>query len=675
MTGLAARVLLFATIAIGPQAAPHIVVTPDLLLKHYASSKVNIPEVTWLPDGSALLFAAEARRLRACTLPSTTPKTDDEIWIATLDVRRHACRLLVQGRRPRPSPDGLRIAFVAGDGTESRIAAVGITGDGLRNLSQPSGGLASYFSDFAWSPDGSSIAYGFRPDPPARSPATGTTSTVRVIGGEGDLPPDSEIWSVTVSNGERRQVFRQAAQFTDFEWFPDGRALLFVARGGPEYRSNGFAAEIRVLDVAAGSARTVVKDAGVQHLRPDLSPDGRRLGFNYDSNNIFYPYFYRAAIRPVAGGPIRTLTESLWVKLSPRWGPDNSTLFFGGKTGAFTHIFSSDGTGVPKQITRGSREVHQFALSADGRSLAWVALDPYGRIEIRSASSDGSDEQMLLDFTPEIGALRLAPVEEIRWKSKDGLQIVGLLVKPLNYEPGRRAPLLVDLHGGPLGGVGFAGRVLLTSPLEWQMWAAKGFAVLHPDYRSSGIYGWDVLVAMREKQDDAERDFDDVMSGVDHVVGAGVADPTRLAIIGHSAGAIRTNWIITHTHRFKAAVSYEGIADMGLVYGTAPVGGNPAIEWHYKGRPWDVPGNYRQGSPLTFVKGVKTPTMFVSGELGTALFHNQALFTALRVQGVPTELLVYGGEGHVIAKPPNQRDLLTRVIAWIDRWLAPAGSQ
>jgi dipeptidyl aminopeptidase/acylaminoacyl peptidase len=670
MTGLAARVLISATVAIGPQAASQVVVTPDLLLRDYASSMLNIPEVTWLPDGSALLFAAEARRLRTCTPSPTAPTNDDEIWIATLDVKRRACRLLVQGRRPRPSPDGLRIAFVAGDGVASRIAVTGITGDGLRHLSEPSGGLASYFSDFAWSPDGSRIAYGFRPDPPARAPAP-TTSTVRVIGGDGDLPPDSEIWSVTVSDGERRQLWRQAAQFTDFEWFPDGRALLFVARGGPEYRTNGFSAEIRVLDMPGGSVRTVVKDAGVQLLRPDLSPDGRRLGFNYDPNNIFYPYFYRAAIRPVAGGPIRTLTDSLWVRLSPRWGPDNSTLFFGGKPGAFTHIFCSDGTGVPKQITRGPREVHQFALSADGRSLAWVALDPYGRMEIRSASSDGSGERVLLDFTAEISALRLAPVEEIRWKSKDGLQIVGLLIKPLNHQPGRRAPLIVDLHGGPLGGVGFAGRVLLTSPLEWQMWAARGFAVLHPDYRSSGIYGWDVLIAMREKQDDAERDFDDVMSGVDHVIGAGVADPSRLAIIGHSAGAIRTNWIVTHTHRFKAAVSYEGAADMALGYGTAMVGGNPAIEWHYRGRPWDVPEHYRQSSPLNFVKGVRTPTMFVSGEQGIALFHNQALFTAWKVQGVPTEFLVYGGEGHVIANPANQRDLLTRVIGWIDKWLAP----
>ncbi len=223
----------------------------------------------------------------------------------------------------------------------------------------------------------------------------------------------------------------------------------------------------------------------------------------------------------------------------------------------------------------------------------------------------------------------LGDVEEVRWKSHDGLEIHGLLIKPLGYEPGKKYPLLINVHGGPVGGVYLRGEILLTSPLEWQMWAAKGFVVFIPDYRTSEIPGWGPLLKARENQDFNERDMDDIMSGVDHIIQMGLVDPSKLALIGHSNGSYLTNWIITHTNRFKVAVSYEGVAEMYIAYGAGMrVGGNTFAEWMFKGKPWEVPQNYRKNSSIEYVKGVKTPTLFISGDYSGGsgvenLFHHE----------------------------------------------------
>jgi dipeptidyl aminopeptidase/acylaminoacyl peptidase len=653
-------------------------VTIDRLMTDFATS-VPLPSMRWFPGDSAVVFASEGRRLRMCSgSPQAGGAQLKASWIAVMDTRSGACRLVALGRDPHISPDGRSIAFVADSGAATHIAVVPAQGGSPHAVTQSNAGIGTFFSGFAWSPDGRSLVYGFRPGntarPPVRADSAPRRSSVVVIGAAGDRPPDSVLWTASADGTSRRRVFTAPAQLQNIVWVND-REVVLTAYGSLEYRTDNFASVVEAVDLASGKTRVIIKDAGVQGLNPSLSRDRKQIAFLYDTGSVFFPFYHRVATVPVTGGPFLVRTDSIWLHGYPEWGNDGRSIYFAGQKGALTQLYSVAATGerTRHEITRGPRSVANFALSPNGRFIAWTARDYYGRVELRLSNSDGSNERMLLNLTPEVDSLALSDVREVRWRSRDGLEIAGILIYPLGYHAGVRYPLLVDVHGGPIGGLGIGGRILTSTPLEWQMWAAKGYAILQADYRSSALYGFDQVLAERGKNAVPDKDMDDVMSGVDHVIALGIADSSRLAILGHSAGGYLTNWILTHTHRFKVGVSYEGYADQYLGYGTGMrVGGNASAEWTMLGKPWNVPANYRAASPSEFVKGVTTPTLFVSGRNGIALFHNEFLYTAWKQQDVPVQFVVYGGEGHVITRPENVRDLLERATAWVDRWSGPA---
>jgi dipeptidyl aminopeptidase/acylaminoacyl peptidase len=383
---------------------------------------------------------------------------------------------------------------------------------------------------------------------------------------------------------------------------------------------------------------------------------------------------------PIQGGKIQPLTDDIYVSSGNQWAPDGKRVYFGCKEGAYNQLCSVELSGGWKRVIAEPRNVSNASLSPDGRTLLFTTQDIHGTVQIRTADPDGRNERVVSDLTPTaFRDLAFGEAQEITWKSTDGLVIHGVLVKPLGYQPGRKYPLLVDLHGGPVGGIALMGSILMKTPMELHMWAAKGYAVLLADYRESEVFGWKAVLQQRENQDYLQRNMDDIMTGVDALIAQGIADPKKLLLVGHSYGGIMTNWIITHSHRFKVAVSYEGSAENYLSYGAAMrVGGNPAMEWFYKGKPWDVPQNYRKNAASEYVKGVETPTLFIacdySGLSGVErLYEHEFMYTALRQQGVDTKMLIYRGEGHVISRPENLRDLMLHCIDWLDGHLNDGG--
>jgi dipeptidyl aminopeptidase/acylaminoacyl peptidase len=504
--------------------------------------------------------------------------------------------------------------------------------------------------------------------------SSSTAPAVIVRGGPGDVPPDTQVWVADVPSGHARQVHAGPYQINTLKWHPAGSQLVIAAYNYLEYGDDESYGEVKSIAVESGEARTLVRDHGVQLLRPVPSPDGAHVAFTSFPENIPYPEFWHIAVVPANGGPVRHLTKDTFVDSAPVWAPDGSAIYFRAKIGAFTQICRVTLDGVMQQITTGPRSSSSPAISPDGRHLVWGTRDASGASDLRIARSDGSDERILEHPAPGLARLQLGAAEEFRWESRDGLQIAGFLVKPPNFRKDKRYPLLVDLHGGPVGGASLSGSLLISSPLEYHMWAARGFVVFAPDYRSSAVYGWDQILKARGAQDANERDFDDIMSGVDRLIALGLVDADRMAIVGHSYGAYLTNWVITQTTRFRAAVSYEGYADNYYVYGTQfTTGGNRVQEWLFKGKPWEVPENYRRSSPSEYVARIRTPTLFISGQSadagGMALFHNEFMYTALRQQKIPARLLVYPGEGHVVRTPANMASLLHESIAWIETHL------
>lgn len=634
------------------------VVTAELLLKHFSSTG-RTPQAKWLANSRKIVFE---------TGGETFSQENKERWIELLDVDSGQRKRLVRGTNPHPSPDGTKISYLISEGesTEIRVKST-LADEEPRSIAEFTKAPGIYA--VSWSLDSRRIAYVFRPAAKPKNVAQTPASTVRVIAPNGDIPPDSEIWIADIKTKESKKVYSGSHNIYNLSWFPDNKSLLFTAVRTFQYFDDSILGEVRSLSLDTGKTQTLIKDAGIQSLRPVISPDGSEIAFTFDPTNIIYPEFWNIAVTPAAGGKIRQLTHGIFISSAPEWTPDKSKIFFTCKKGAFSQICSVTLDGKLRQLTNVPQNASKIDISSDGNSIIWTSEDAQGRTEIRLSGIDGSGERVLIDFTPEIKNLVLGDVQEIRWKSRDGLEIAGLLIKPVGYQRGKKYPLWVDLHGGPVGGINLAGSILNSSPLEWHLWAVKGFVVLVPDYRSSAVYGWKYVLSARKNQDANERDFDDIMSGVDYVQNLGLVNQEKMVLSGHSYGSVLTNWIITHTQRFTVAVSYEGWADNYLAYGTGlRTGGNSIFEWLYSGKPWEVPENYRKSSSTEYVKDIKTPTMFVSGDTNAApLFHNEFLYTALKKQNVDTVMLVYRGEGHVIQKPENQRDLLLRVINWINK--------
>ncbi|MEK7406339.1 MAG: S9 family peptidase [Acidobacteriota bacterium] len=683
--------------------------TAEKLLADYSSLLARRPVARWLPDSKQVVFLF---------LDRGQPERERKTEVVTVDVdSARSVRFPVPGSSPRISPDGSMVAYLAGDKDQTQLWVMSARTGNTRPLTQPLEGLKAAghswsgdsrqiafltadkeggqlwvvsveeqkprevtrvvgspgTTELVWSPDSRWIAYTYRPPPKARESKAGDAkaSSVVIVGEEGDVPRDSEIWLADLNSQSHRKLVSGPYAVQDLTWFPDGRSLLFTARVAFEYKNDRSLQDVRTVSVPEGKLRIVIKDSG-QTLRPSLSPDGRRIAFCYDRTNLVFPFFLNLATVPVQGESPRQLTRDIFVIPPIAWAPGANRLYFTGKPGAFTRIYSATPAGEVQQLIRTPGHASGITASPDSRSLAWTSQDAQGRAEIRVARSDGQGERVLFDLTSDLNLLALGQVEEVRWKSRDGLEIAGLFIRPVGYEAGRKYPLLVEVHGGPIGGVYLMGPILNSSPLEWHLWAGRGYAVFVPDYRSSAVYGWDHVVQARERQDANDRDFDDIMSGVDYVLNTGMVDAGRMALIGHSSGAALTNWIVTRTQRFRVAVSKEGWAESHLAYGTGSrVGGNSILEWYCKGKPWEVPQNYRKNSMIEDVNNIKTPMLFISGDTNPAiaLYHNEFLYSALKKQGVDTRFLVYRGEGHNILRPENQRDVLMRILDWVDSHL------
>jgi dipeptidyl aminopeptidase/acylaminoacyl peptidase len=260
----------------------------------------------------------------------------------------------------------------------------------------------------------------------------------------------------------------------------------------------------------------------------------------------------------------------------------------------------------------------------------------------------------------------LGRTEVIRWKSADGLEIEGLLTYPVGYAKGKRAPLLLVIHGGPMGVFtqSFAGT---AGPYPVAAFAAKGYAVLRANVRGSSGYGKKFRYA--NYGDWGGGDFQDLMTGVDHVIGLGVADPERLGVMGWSYGGYMTAWTITQTKRFRAASVGAGVTNLMSFTGTADI---PSfLPDYFAGEFWDRLDAYRAHSAMFHVKGVSTPTLIQHGERDARvpLTQGKELYNALKRQGCATQMVIYPRTPHGIEEPRLLLDCMKRNLEWFDRYL------
>jgi dipeptidyl aminopeptidase/acylaminoacyl peptidase len=405
---------------------------------------------------------------------------------------------------------------------------------------------------------------------------------------------------------------------------------------------------------------------------PQYSPDGKYIAFRSQSRPGYESDRQRLLVLERTTGRLTSLTEDLDRSVNSfTWFPDSSRLFFTvtdrGRQGIQAVPVAGGGLRV---VASGNSTLDDMTFTPDGKTLVFTRQSGASPIEIVRASSAGGAPVPLTHFNDAVlSAHWLTPLEELFTDVGDGVQIQSFVVKPAGFDPGKKYPAMMVIHGGPEGEFGES----WTYRWNAQVFASAGYVVVMPNFHGSVGYGQPFTDAVNH--DWGGKPYDDIMAVTDKVAKLPYVDPDRMVAAGGSYGGYMIDWILGHTTRFKALVSHDGVYDLRSETGETEELWFPF--WEFGGTPWDNPEMYVRWSPSMFAKEFKTPTLVVHGELDFRVPYGQGLqlFTALQMQKVPSQLLIFPDEGHWVLKPQNSMLWYKTFIDWMDRWAkAPAAA-
>jgi|HubBroStandDraft_6_1064221.scaffolds.fasta_scaffold79958_3 dipeptidyl aminopeptidase/acylaminoacyl peptidase len=594
-----------------------------------------------------------------------------QIWIAMLSTGERY--QLTHGRKsnqtPKWSPDSAFIAFSSERDGKKQIYRISPTGGEAAQLTSEDNGVDS----FAWSPDGTTLAYtSTGPESKAKKDRKDKYGEYEVINGDYSM---QHLWLVKAPSEipadlkqlPKPEALTSGSQFSvsDFSWAPDGKRIAFEAQRDPDLSSQD-TATLYVVNVGDKLVRKLLDGAGPQH-HPVWSPDGKHIAFTTSNGEKYFFYMNsHLAVVNAEGGAARLLAKDF--DEEPRlsgWGPDG--IHFGGQQKAESAVFRLNfETGKTARINpAGQASVQGATYTPDGRMLAGVISRPNQFAEVFVSSATDFAPRILTSMNDQYKAFHLAAREVVQWKSSDGATIEGILIKPADYDPARKYPLLVVIHGGPTGidtPVRSADRYY---PVE--MFAAKGALVLKPNYRGSAGYG-EKFRALNVRNLGLG-DYQDVISGVDSLIAKGIVDKDRVGAMGWSQGGYISAFITTYSDRFKAVSVGAGISDWMTYYVNTDI--HPFTRQYLKATPWEDPEIYQKTSPIFYVNRAKTPTLIQHGDQDKRVPPPNAfeLYQALKDRGVPVKLVLYKGFGHPINKPKQQRAVMEHNYEWFSKYI------
>jgi len=649
--------LVFATYLSVAYAQSHVPTLDDLLtLKTVGGTQIS-------PDGKHVAYAVTYGDFKSDSFVT-------HIWLA--DTVSGKSIQLTRGEKsstnPRWSPDGKWLAFTSNRlEDKNQLFVIDPTGGEAQQLTKSETAVGN----FSWSDDGKTIAY------TAGEPTSQPLKDRKDYYGDYDVVRAGysyvHLWTIDVAEAMKApSAGKQRTKKPDFSvdsfaWAPNGGRIVFSATVNPDL-IQGVTSDVYLLDLKDDSVKKIVATEGPDN-NPRFSPDGKQIVFTSAmGEKVFFASNSRLAVVSVDGGTPRSISDSF--DENPgllEWKTDG--IYFSGSQKTASHLFRVDPANG--KITRLSSPDNLmatgFSLSRSSDAMSFAAGSPTSIAEVFVSDLRRFTPRKLTSLNDQTKSLTLGTREVISWKSQDGATIEGILIKPANFDPSKKYPLLCIIHGGPTG----TDRPLLLSPdaryYPSDIWAARGALILKVNYRGSAGYG--EKFRRLNVRNLGVGDAWDVLSGVDYLISKGWVDKNKVGCMGWSQGGYISAFLTTSTDRFVAISVGAGISNWATYYYNTDI---TPFTINYLGTdPAEDPTIYAKTSPMNYIKTARTPTLIQHGEVDrrVPIANAYELRQGLENRGVPVTMIVYKGFGHPITKPKAQRAVMQHNLSWFGHYI------
>lgn len=665
-----------AAVAFAQAAAP---AATRLLTKDtfYQMESIQNPRIS--PDGTQVVFARGY-------VDTMKDQQASNLWI--VDVKGERLRQLTDGpwrdTAPVWAPDGKRLAFLSNRSGATQAHVLWLdtreTAQLTRVERDPSG--------LVWSPDGGHLAFTMTlpddtpilpvklpPSPKGAQLAKGATLVDRLSWGADGVGQTAREWRHVfvvdaATGGVARQVTSGSYNHGSPEWSADGRTIYVSGIRKPDAEYLRGDTEIYAVDLATLDVRALTDRDGPDG-NPLVSPDGRWIAYTGFDQRNFTSHLASLYLMEAGGGGKRMLAGRL--PSSPRvvgWASDGAGVYYSMEERGEDNLYfvaMTAGT-APRKVTSGAHVLQGVSIATGGQAAAVRSSVKEPGVLVTFNVARPGDSRVLVDLNRDVlGDLALGEAEELWFTAPDGLKVQGWLMKPANFDPSKKYPMVLWIHGGPwsMYSVGWN--------WAWQNFAANGYAVLWTNPRGSTGYGQEFVNGIQFSY--PGRDYDDLMAGVDAALARGWIDKDNLFVCGGSGGGVLTAWIVGHTDRFRAAVSMRPVINWHSFVGITD---GPTWYHQFEKYPWEDPMEYAVRSPLHYVDKVVTPTMVMTGEadLRTPMPQSEEYYRALKMLKKADTLLVrMPEEFHGWRRPSHQLLQQLYLLAWFEKYRTPQSRQ
>ena len=621
-------------------------------------ARVSSPRIS--PDGTRVAYLVAETPMEK---DKDTWKTVTNLWVVPAAGPATAARQFTRGEKsvsnPAWSPDGKLLAFTmdAGEEKDAKPQVWFMYTDGGEpwQVTKDKSGVRA----FEFSPDGKTLLL-------TATAAPGDDEEKRSKQKDDAVVVDhdfkmAQLWTWNIATSEEKQISKGDFTVSDARWSPDGARVTFTTNPTPRLDEISLQTAW-VVDVGGGTQKKLVETTELTHTAR-WSPDGRWIAFLESAG----PFLNKTNLFIVdaGGGTPKKLTASFELDAGePHWSKDGRQIYFSAADHESLRVFGADvATGSVRALTGEGMVVNLAGISANGQTAVGTTGDATHPEDVyRSDLSFGSVEK-ITNQNAWLSDYALAASEVVKWKSsKDGLEIDGIVTKPVDWDGAKKVPFLLNPHGGPTGA-----SFLSFNPSE-QVMAANGYMVLQPNFRGSSGRG--EKFASANQNDWGNGDFKDDMSGVQAIVDKGWADADRLGAFGWSYGGYMTMWIDTQTDRFKAISPGAGLPDLISMYAQTDIH-KYLTEFEGVKTPWENYQEYWDHSPIKYINNVKTPTMILHGQADTRvpIPQSEEFYRGLVDRHVPVEYVTYPRENHGFTEPRHIQDRMQRYLVFFGKYL------